>query len=1282
MRSVQNRLLALTVAAALALGMAPVQGVSAAQETKTVESGDALTYERIDIRTADEFAEFASKCYVDSWSENKYISLKADIDLTGGQICVVPVFNGIFDGVGHTISGFDYTGDGYVGGLFRYVERQGVIQNLNLKGNVASTNQKECVGSFCGVNRGTIKNCTFQGTVSGRDTVGGIAGVNSADGTITGCSVKGRITGYYATGGIAGINHGTLNYCSNRAGINDDSAWVEQDDEMGSGMGILESLTDEGESERYSGVDTGGIAGFSDGEITRCTNAGTVGYEHTGYNIGGIAGRQSGIVSQCTNSGTVYGRKDVGGIVGQMEPFIEINEAESLKAAVDKLHDLIDKTINDMQAAKDGVKRDFDVLTSYSDGAVDAADALAEQLGRFADDNLDQAQAMTDRFDRVMEMTPDAMNNFEAAQNSFDSAVDALKGIADDVTKFTDIGDEPYDVSDSRRLSLCHTVGGYVTADSYSPKAGETVTVTAKPDDSQGDYQFLGMEVVKVTDGEKIASLTSETDSFTMPAENVRIEAYFGPGNGIAVPGQSSPSSIRITSNLSGSAVCLINGSKDRATITAEPSGGYTVDYVTLDGERIAPERGNSYAFAPEGGREHSVYIAFRRITTKSGAVENAKTEIDNAVRAARDAAEKIKDNLASNNTIDAAELQKMLSAVTTVMEHTRILADICGSQAESALEAVNRDLENAADHLRSALNSIRNANGHARDIVDYVNGQPDIEFTRLGAEYDYNRINLHNHLEAINNSLRALSDNASSHTDVVNADLKAVNDQINVIFNILTDRLTDAQKLELEAFYTDAGVEDIDAITTGRAESCRNKGVVKGDIHVGGIAGAMSIDDEDRSDSAAGTIEYELGRRFVMKCLVTDSVNEGYITAKKNGAGGICGYMNHGIIVASESYGSIESTEGDYVGGICGESRTVIEDCYALCAVMGNRNVGGIAGYADTLRHCYSMADVRAVNGKAGAIAGVIAGEIAAHDAMEADDGTQKTAEPRVTGNYYVSDRVHGIDNIGYVGVAEPITYEELLSVEQLPEQFSHLKVIYRVDDIYLGSEEVGYGEQLNRLNFPQIPAKEGCYGVWPDVSDCRMGGIFVVQGSYKNNVTVVQSGGNAEAEAAADTVESAGESQWNRPYALIENVFTEEAVLTAKVSDRTPPAQAAKSQCVVYEVTLENGGIGETDTFALRILNPYEEALVYGYREGAWTECASKSRGQYLQVEMTGAQQYFCVVEATSDRGLILFVAAAAAAVIFVLAVLLRKGAARRRLRQQKKEETKEHAASEKES
>ena len=305
-----KKVLALTLAAGMFFGMIPVQEICAeeAEKTQTADTPDEIKYERIDISTAEQFADFASKCYIDSWSENKYVSLRADIDLSGIEICVVPVFNGTFDGVGHTISGFDYMGDGYVVGLFRYVESQGVIQNLTLKGNIESENQRECIGSLCGVNYGTIKNCTFQGTVSGRDTVGGIAGMNGSTGTITGCAAKGRITGYYSTGGIAGINHGTLNYCSNRAGINDNSEWVEEDDEMGTGAGILGSLTGGDDSELYSGVDTGGIAGFSDGVIVRCTNSGTVGYEHTGYNIGGIVGRQSGVVSLSTNNGTVYGR--------------------------------------------------------------------------------------------------------------------------------------------------------------------------------------------------------------------------------------------------------------------------------------------------------------------------------------------------------------------------------------------------------------------------------------------------------------------------------------------------------------------------------------------------------------------------------------------------------------------------------------------------------------------------------------------------------------------------------------------------------------------------------------------------------------------------------------------------------------------------------------------------------------------------------------------------------------------------------------------------------------
>ena len=73
--------------------------------------------------------------------------------------------------------------------------------------------------------------------------------------------------------------------------------------------------------------DTGGIVGYSSGVVQSCVNRGTVGYPHVGYNTGGIAGRQDSYLSGCTNSGTVYGRKDVGGIVGQAEPYVLVDLA-------------------------------------------------------------------------------------------------------------------------------------------------------------------------------------------------------------------------------------------------------------------------------------------------------------------------------------------------------------------------------------------------------------------------------------------------------------------------------------------------------------------------------------------------------------------------------------------------------------------------------------------------------------------------------------------------------------------------------------------------------------------------------------------------------------------------------------------------------------------------------------------------------------------------------------------------------------------------------------------
>ena len=93
---------------------------------------------------------------------------------------------------------------------------------------------------------------------------------------------------------------------------------------------FLDELTGKSETMIQSGIDTGGIAGYSMGSIVKCTNKATVGYAHSGYNVGGIAGRQCGLIDSSENRGNVYGKKDVGGITGQMEPYINPNDQESI----------------------------------------------------------------------------------------------------------------------------------------------------------------------------------------------------------------------------------------------------------------------------------------------------------------------------------------------------------------------------------------------------------------------------------------------------------------------------------------------------------------------------------------------------------------------------------------------------------------------------------------------------------------------------------------------------------------------------------------------------------------------------------------------------------------------------------------------------------------------------------------------------------------------------------------------------------------------------------------
>lgn len=270
------------------------------------------------LETAEDFLAFAQDCRMDSYSAELVVYLDADLDLTDTPFSGIPMFQGTFLGQGHTIRGLSLTADGSQRGLFRYLTPTAQVKDLHVEGTAAPQGTQAAIGGIVGDNAGALENCTFEGQVSGGDCTGGLVGINRVSGVISGCEMRGSVSAGHFIGGIAGKNLGVIQDCRSFADVNTSS----RENTLKVTSITLDTL--KGTEAPNTVTDVGGIAGTSSGVIRDCQNRGTVGYLHMGYNMGGIAGSQSGYIVNCENHGSIFGRKDVGGIVGQFEPMSKI----------------------------------------------------------------------------------------------------------------------------------------------------------------------------------------------------------------------------------------------------------------------------------------------------------------------------------------------------------------------------------------------------------------------------------------------------------------------------------------------------------------------------------------------------------------------------------------------------------------------------------------------------------------------------------------------------------------------------------------------------------------------------------------------------------------------------------------------------------------------------------------------------------------------------------------------------------------------------------------------
>ena len=327
----------------------------------------------IHIKSAEDLQELARSCTLDSWSRGKTVVLDNDIVLESDDALPIPTFGGTFQGNGHTISGLSITQSVSPAGLFGVLQKDAVITELNVEGTVSPSGDSESVGGIVGENYGTIEQSTFNGSVSGKRSVGGVVGRNRSSGVVRACEASGAIFGQNMTGGIVGENLGSIVSCRSRAYVNIEST----DPSIDLSNMNLEFSLDLAKLSRAdtlnTATDTGGIAGYSSGAIASSTNYAAVGYQHIGYNIGGVVGRSSGQVLACSNEGAVCGRKDVGGIAGQMEPYIRMEVSDGLlqqlKTQLNELSGLVNTAANHAEGGSNEIASRLNSMTGYVDNA-------------------------------------------------------------------------------------------------------------------------------------------------------------------------------------------------------------------------------------------------------------------------------------------------------------------------------------------------------------------------------------------------------------------------------------------------------------------------------------------------------------------------------------------------------------------------------------------------------------------------------------------------------------------------------------------------------------------------------------------------------------------------------------------------------------------------------------------------------------------------------------------------------------------------------------------------
>ena len=1092
-------------AAALAvmLSVSPIYGCGYVfAEDYSASSGaseNASEKDTVYINSAEDYIEFAQNCTLDSYSRGKTFILGTDINFSAESVDFIPVpsFSGTFEGNGHKISGFSITDNGAVQGLFRYIEKSGRVKNISVTCKISPSGTSSKCGAIAGVNRGTVYGCTVDGVVTGKEYCGGIAGVNEETGLISCCKMNGRIQAEHFTGGIAGENRGCIMLSENSASVNTDVS--------DSGLDIENINIDDIYSTEKSNdsTDAGGIAGYSSGNIIKCTNRGDVGYSHIGYNIGGICGRQNGYVNSCENYGTINGRKDTGGIVGQAEPHFSLLFSESsvqkLRDRLDELNTIVDKTIDDANNSSDTVSGDIDNMLDSLDAVKSDTSDLMDRADDILNDNIDSVNELSARISDLIDMAKPASDSFSDASDAFSDAVDKL-------WEANDLLGDAMDNTDNALDTL------FPALDDLSDALDSLQEANDSMQDSLGTAQgSLG-----------------DTDGLSATLNNLRSQFY--------IIAQNIEAMSEIVKNLI-TALDDFNSSSDKNDAMDKIKDSLDRLQDSLDGvsdqlkdaddaiqrlqDLLDSNSDDADAYREciseildvfTGGAFEDMFDALSDLIdgvndlVDSSAIDDIKDEITKCADLIRN-----QGNAAVSSDIDLSKPDDItFDDLSTIIDYLMDTLSAVGDAEGAADSLVDRikeawpflddgaaaaiaaayTAEEAVQHTSDASVNLSDGMDQLRAINDYFAGKEKLNFSGTDDDFENLRTSLSDNISDLLDNLDVLNTSAGDSVSVLADDLKAMNSKASEVYDVIldmSDELADDPK-SLEDYTEDISSSDTEGRADGKIAGCTNNGQVLGDVSAGGIVGTMGIEN---SIDPEGDIEQKGDRSlnfiYQSRTVVRSCTNNGEVTSKKDSAGGIAGTMDTGCIINSCGYGNVSSTDGSYVGGIAGKSSSAIYGSYAMCRIEGDDYIGGIAGFAHDIADCASYVTITESDEYSGAVAG--------------------DCDGNATGNIFTANGTGAIDGVSYEGKAYPVPYSEICAMENIPEEFKSLTLTFMADDKVVGTVDFSYGDTISEKKLPEPPKKTGYYAKWEEHDYENMTYGAVINAEYEPLITSISS-------------------------------------------------------------------------------------------------------------------------------------------------------------------------------